>query len=105
MFGAVPGVVRTRVGYCGGHELNPDYHDLKDHSETTQIQFDPSKITYKQLLKIFWDRHDYANPIEKQYKSATQLSLGICCFAERHFSPFAILGSRVREHVENLLRF
>lgn len=66
----MPGVLRTRVGYSGGAEINPDYHDLKDHSETVQIQFNPDKVSYKQLLKIFWERHDYATPIEAQYKSA-----------------------------------
>jgi len=49
---------------------NPDYNDLKDHSETTQIQFNPDMITYAELLTIFWERHDYATPIEAQYKSA-----------------------------------
>jgi len=63
-------VLRTRVGYCGGIKPNPDYHDLKDHSETLQIQFDTSVVTYWGLLKIFWNRHDYAEPIEQQYKSA-----------------------------------
>lgn len=63
-------MVRTRVGYSGGAEPSPDYHDLKDHCETTQIQFDPCVVTYAQLLKIFWERHDYATPIKEQYKSA-----------------------------------
>lgn len=63
-------MLRTRVGYSGGLEPNPDYHDLKDHCETTQIQFDPEKVTFMELLTIFWERHDYANPIEAQYKSA-----------------------------------
>jgi peptide methionine sulfoxide reductase MsrA len=63
-------VLRTRVGYSGGLKPSPDYHDLKDHCETTQIQFNPSKVSYTQLLRIFWERHDYATPIENQYKSA-----------------------------------
>lgn len=50
--------------------LNPDYHDLKDQCETTQIQFNPSKVTYMQLLQLFWERHDYVTPIKEQYKSA-----------------------------------
>lgn len=50
--------------------LNPDYHDLKDHCETTQIHFNPDKVTYKQLLQIFWERHDYVTLIKEQYKSA-----------------------------------
>lgn len=64
------GVLRTKVGYSGGSQDNPDYHDLKDHSETTMVQFDPEVITYKDLLKAFWANHEYATPIEKQYKSA-----------------------------------
>lgn len=66
----MPGVLRTRVGYSGGKLPDPDYHDLKDHCETTQIQFDSSVVTYRQLLQIFWERHDYATPIEQQYRSA-----------------------------------
>lgn len=63
-------MLRTRVGYSGGALPSPDYHDLKDHSETVQIQFDPSIVSYHQLLRIFWASHDYATPIERQYKSA-----------------------------------
>lgn len=66
----MPGVLRTRVGYSGGTQKNPDYHDLKDHSETVHIQFDPSVISYPQLLRAFWANHEYATPIDKQYKSA-----------------------------------
>jgi peptide-methionine (S)-S-oxide reductase len=43
---------------------------LKDHSETVQVQFDPAVISYRRLLEAFWANHDYATPIEKQYKSA-----------------------------------
>jgi len=62
--------MRTRVGYSGGQELNPDYHNLKDHSETVQVQFDPAVISYRRLLEAFWANHEYATPIESQYKSA-----------------------------------
>jgi peptide-methionine (S)-S-oxide reductase len=54
----LPGVVRTRVGYAGGTRQNPSYHDLGDHSETVQIDYDPSKITYEDLLNAFWTGHD-----------------------------------------------
>jgi len=52
------GVIRTRVGYAGGTKKNPTYHDLGDHSETIQIDYDPSKITYPELLDAFWTGHD-----------------------------------------------
>ena len=50
-------MVRTRVGYAGGEEENPTYYNLGGHSETIQIDYDPSKISYEQLLDIFWDSH------------------------------------------------
>jgi peptide-methionine (S)-S-oxide reductase len=50
-------VVRTRVGYAGGTKANPTYYSLGDHSETIQIDFDPSVIRYEQLLDLFWSCH------------------------------------------------
>jgi len=46
------------VGYSGGAKANPTYSDLGDHTETFQVDYDPSKIDYKALLKIFWAAHD-----------------------------------------------
>jgi peptide-methionine (S)-S-oxide reductase len=46
------------VGYAGGEKINPTYYNLGDHSETIQIDFDPAKITYSQLLEIFWNNHN-----------------------------------------------
>jgi methionine-S-sulfoxide reductase len=51
------GVVRTRVGYAGGTTKDPTYSNIGDHSETIQIDYDPTKITYKELLKVFWSSH------------------------------------------------
>jgi len=51
-------VVRTRVGYAGGTKQGPTYRDLGDHTETIQIDFDPARITYRELLDIFWAGHE-----------------------------------------------
>jgi len=51
-------VIRTRVGYAGGTTQSPTYRDLGDHSETVQIDYDPAKITYAELLQAFWTGHD-----------------------------------------------
>ena len=58
----VPGVVSTRVGYCGGHMVNPSYQDICDndtgHAEAVEVTFDPLRITYNDLLNLFWECHD-----------------------------------------------
>jgi methionine-S-sulfoxide reductase len=51
-------VVRTRVGYSGGTPQSPTYHDLGDHTETIQLDYDPTQISYKELLEIFWESHN-----------------------------------------------
>ena len=61
-FLTVPGVCRTRVGYCGGHRDSPTYRDICNgdtgHAEAVEITFDPLQITYNDLLKVFWECHD-----------------------------------------------
>jgi peptide-methionine (S)-S-oxide reductase len=51
-------VVRTRVGYAGGTSKNPTYFSLDGHSETCQIDYDATIISYGELLDVFWDNHD-----------------------------------------------
>jgi len=53
----VPGVVRTRVGYAGGEKPNPTYHDLGDHTESVQVDYDPKMVSYDELLEVFWESH------------------------------------------------
>jgi len=65
------GIIRTRVGYSGGEMLYPTYRSMGDHSESIQIDYDPTRISYKELLEIFWKNH---NPTQRawrrQYMSA-----------------------------------
>jgi len=64
-------VIRTRVGYSGGTKKNPAYYSLGDHTETFQIDYDPDRITYGQLLDIFWKSHDPARKSwSRQYMAA-----------------------------------
>ena len=46
------------MGYAGGTLKSPIYHNLGDHSEAVQIDFDPSLISYRELLNMFWKGHD-----------------------------------------------
>jgi peptide-methionine (S)-S-oxide reductase len=64
-------VVRTRVGFSGGTQQNPTYHNLSDHTETVEIDYDPSQISYEQLLALFWQSHSPGvAPWSRQYQAA-----------------------------------
>src|SRR5260370_8263858 len=61
-FQRVPGVIDTAVGYSGGETTNPTYKDVctdeTGHAEVVQVTFDPAKVSYEQLLDVFWQAHD-----------------------------------------------
>lgn len=69
-FGAMEGVVRTRVGYAGGTKTEPSYYSLGDHTEMVQVEYDPRERTYEDLLGVFWDEHNWLSQAGKrQYRS------------------------------------
>lgn len=61
-FDHTKGVIKTTVGYTGGHEANPSYEDVSSgstgHAESIQIEFDPKEVSYAKLLEIFWHNID-----------------------------------------------
>jgi len=63
-------VIRTRVGYAGGTTSCPTYHNIGNHSETIQIDYDPDRISYEELLDVFWVSHrPTTKPWSRQYQS------------------------------------
>ena len=61
-FQRVPGVIETAVGYSGGHTESPSYQDVctdeTGHAEVVQVAFDPAKVSFEELLQVFWGMHD-----------------------------------------------
>ena len=80
MFWQTPGVVTTAVGYEGGFTPNPTYEEVcsgrTGQAESVRVVFDPAKVTYSELLKVFWESHNptqgmrQGNDIGSQYRSA-----------------------------------
>jgi peptide-methionine (S)-S-oxide reductase len=70
LFGAIDGVVRTRVGYAGGTKREPTYHDLGNTTEVFQVEFNPDTFTYRNLLNHVFISHAPQNQTRKtQYQS------------------------------------
>ncbi|XP_055624607.1 peptide methionine sulfoxide reductase-like [Toxorhynchites rutilus septentrionalis] len=71
LFGATKGVLRTRVGYAGGTTESPVYKNMGDHTEVIEIHYDPTKISFTDLLDLFWNNHEYGltTRIKRQYMS------------------------------------
>jgi peptide-methionine (S)-S-oxide reductase len=79
-FWETEGVYTTAVGYAGGRSPNPTYEEvcsgLTGHTEAVLVVYDPTKVTFDQLLKVFWESHDptqgmrQGNDIGTQYRSA-----------------------------------
>src|SRR6266496_2798075 len=83
-FWQVPGVWTTAVGYAGGYTPNPTYQEVctgrTGHTEAVLVVYDPARVSYEELLKVFWEGHDptqgmrQGNDVGTQYRSAVYLS-------------------------------
>jgi peptide-methionine (S)-S-oxide reductase len=80
LFWELPGVWTTAAGYAGGHTPNPTYEEVcsgrTGHTEVVLVVYDPERVTYEELLKVFWENHDptqgmrQGNDVGTQYRSA-----------------------------------
>jgi peptide-methionine (S)-S-oxide reductase len=79
-FRQIKGVVSTSVGYTGGHFDNPNYRQvctgMTNHAEAVEVVYDPSRVSYDQLLEVFWSNHNPTTlnrqgpDVGTQYRSA-----------------------------------
>ena len=83
-FWQTEGVWSTAVGYAGGYTPNPTYEEVcsgrTGHGEVVLVVFDPAKVSYEQLLKVFWEAHDPTQGMRQGNDVGTQYRSGIYPF-------------------------
>ena len=105
IFWHTPGVYSTAVGYAGGFTPNPTYEEVctarTGHNEVVRVIYDPQKISYEGLLKIFWEAHDPTQGMRQGNDVGTQYRSGIyTCNAAQHAAATASLA-RYQEALQN----
>jgi len=85
-FRQTKGVLSTSVGYTGGHFENPTYRDVcsdtTGHAEAVEVIYDPTQVSYEQLLELFWKIHDPTTPNRQGPDIGSQYRSAIFCHSE-----------------------
>ena len=88
-FWQLPGVYSTAVGYAAGHTPNPTYREvcsgLTGHNEVVLVVYDPAKVRYEELLKVFWENHDPTQGMRQGNDVGTQYRSGIYFFDDEQW--------------------
>jgi len=85
VFWQQPGVYSTAVGYAGGYTPNPTYKEvcsgMTGHAEVVRVVYDPNRIGYQDLLKLFWENHDPTQGMRQGNDVGTQYRSGIYVYS------------------------
>jgi peptide-methionine (S)-S-oxide reductase len=96
LFWNIPGVYSTAVGYAGGETKNPTYEEVcsgfTNHTEAVLVVFDPKKVRYETLLKVFWEGHDPTQGMRQGNDSGTQYRSAIYAYGDQQLT--AALASK-----------
>jgi peptide-methionine (S)-S-oxide reductase len=88
-FWQVPGVYSTAVGYAAGHTANPTYREvctgLTGHNEVVLVVYDPAKVRYEELLRVFWENHDPTQGMRQGNDVGTQYRSGVYYFDDEQW--------------------
>lgn len=80
------GVFSTQVGYAGGRTPNPTYEQVctgsTGHNEVCRVVYNPSEVSYDELLRVFWEHHNPTTPNRQGNDCGTQYRSGIYCYSE-----------------------
>jgi peptide-methionine (S)-S-oxide reductase len=86
MFWQTPGVVSTNVGYAGGYTPNPTYEEVctggTGHTEVVRVFYDPARVSYDELLRVFWEGHDPTQGMRQHGDIGTQYRSAIYYYDE-----------------------
>jgi peptide-methionine (S)-S-oxide reductase len=105
VFWQAEGVYTTAVGYAGGYTPNPTYEEAcsgkTGHTEAVLVVFDPEKISYEEILKLFWENHDPTQGMRQGNDVGTQYRSAIYATSPEQLETIeatkAAFGSRLRE--------
>ncbi|XP_048357141.1 peptide methionine sulfoxide reductase MsrA-like isoform X2 [Sphaerodactylus townsendi] len=99
-FWQLSGVFSTQVGFSGGFTPNPTYKEVRTgmtgHTEVVRIVFDPQTISYKDLLKVFWENHNPTHGMKQYDDVGTQYRSAIYAFGTEQLQ-FALRSKAVYE--------
>jgi len=105
-FWQLPGVYTTAVGYAGGYTSNPTYEEVcsgkTGHNEVVLVVFDPKEVSYKELLKAFWEAHNPTQGMRQGNDVGTQYRSGIYTYNEMQKQTALTSLARYQEELKKM---